>query len=436
MRLFLFLLFNSTLFVLNSHAQVPQIEWEKSLGGTSTEVASCILQTNDRGYIVAGITLSNDGDVTENHGQNDEWIVKLDSTGNMQWQASLGGSNQDKAKSVKQTYDGGYIVCGYTASNDGEVSGNHGYYDYWLVKLNSTGNIQWQKCLGGSLDDLAYSIQITRDSGYVMAGKSKSYNGDLTANHGGYDYWIIKTDDSGSIQWQKSYGGTNDDIAQSILQTSDGGYIVAGTSESNDGDVTGHHGNDSTGDYWVVKLDNTGTIQWQKSLGGTVGDTASSIQKCSDGGYIVAGYTYSNDSDVTGNHGSSDYWVVKLDSIGTLVWQKCFGGTLQEVSYSIVETSDGGNLIAGYSYSNDGDVSGHHGISATADSWVVKTDAVGNIQWQKSLGGTSDEINTVYSNEQTADGGYILACTSASNDDDVTEHWKSRFDPSSDPIQT
>ncbi len=203
------------------------------------------------------------------------------------------------------------LWLGGTFSNDGDVSGNHGIVDSWIVKLNSSGDIIWQKCFGGTDDDVAFSIQQTSDGGFIVAGYTSSNDGDVSGNHGGGDYWVVKLDSSGTIQWQKCLGGTDNDEAKSIQQTSDGGYIVAGETWSNDGDVSGNHGNS---DYWVVKLNSSGDIEWQKCLGGTVKDIAKTIQQTSDGGFIVAGYTNSNDGDVSGIHGDYyDFWVVKLN---------------------------------------------------------------------------------------------------------------------------
>lgn len=184
-------------------------------------------------------------------------MVKLNATGNVEWQKTLGGSDYfDLAHSIQQTSDGGYIVAGESSSNDGDVTGNHGLRDFWIIKLNTTGDIEWQKCFGGSNDDEARSIQQTTDGGYIVAGNSLSDDGDVTENHGGRDFWVVKLDSTGNIEWQKSYGGSNDDGAHFIRQTEDGGYIIAGNSESNDGDVTGNHGE---GDFWIVKLVGDGT---------------------------------------------------------------------------------------------------------------------------------------------------------------------------------
>jgi hypothetical protein len=230
------------------------------------------------------------------------------------WQKSFGGSLFDRAYSIQQTTDGGYIVAGESGSTDGDVTGNHGSADGWVVKLDSSGKIIWQKSLGGSSIDFSNSIQQTTDGGYIVAGYSFSNSENVTGNHGDFDSWVVKLNSSGNITWQKSLGGSNRDEAKSIQQTTDGGYIVAGYSYSINGDVTGNHGGF---DSWVVKLNSSGNITWQKSLGGSENDEATSIQQTTDGGYIVAGYAWSNDGDITGNHSSRDYWVVKLSSVHT-----------------------------------------------------------------------------------------------------------------------
>jgi hypothetical protein len=345
------------------------LQWKKCFGGTGTDGSISIKQTIDGGYIVAAYSNSINGDVTGNHGGGDFWIVKLDIGGSIQWQKCLGGTHHEDIWSIVQTTDGGYIVAGWSYSNDGDVYGNHGFQDYLIFKLNSTGSIQWQKCLGGSADDEATFIQQTIDGGYIVVGYSDSNDGDVSGNHGSYDYWVVKLDTIGAIQWQKCYGGTGAEFPHSITQTADGGYIIAGESYSNDGDVTGHHNDVDYADYWVVKLDTLGVIQWQKSLGGTKGDVANSIQQTSDGGYIVAGYVSSNDGDVFLINGNFDYWLVKLDTLGTITWKKCLGGSDDDFLNFIQQTTDGGYIAVGSSKSNNGDLSGNHG---DLDCWIVK----------------------------------------------------------------
>ncbi|MDR1874277.1 MAG: hypothetical protein LBQ90_04585, partial [Synergistaceae bacterium] len=217
------------------------------------------------------------------------------------------------AYSIQQTRDGGYVVAGYTSSADGDVSGfQGGWSDCWVVKLNATGSIEWQKAFGGSDFDTVTSIQQTIDGGYIVAGNTVSTDGDVSSFHGKgkRNIWVVKLNAKGSIEWQKTPGGSRWSDASSIQQTTDSGYIVAGYTSSADGDVSGFQGGWS--DCWMVKLNAKGSIEWQKALGGSDRDEARSIQQTADGGYIVAGWTESTDGDVSGSHGSRDAWVVKL----------------------------------------------------------------------------------------------------------------------------
>jgi len=407
-RVLLLLLIIDALFIKAQNA--PAIEWQKSIGGPEAYPNS-IQQTTDDGYIIAGNSKSNRGDVTGNHGGNDFWIVKLDSAGKIIWQKSLGGSYDDFVSSVIQTTDGGFIAAGSSSSLDGDVTGNHGARDIWVVKLNPSGVIEWQKTYGGSYSEAASAIQQTTDGGYIVAGSSSSKNGDVTGNHGSSDGWIIKLDSTGIIQWQKSLGGSLSDGANSIQQTTDGGYIVAGDTHSSDGDITSNHGN---GDFWVVKLNSLGVIEWQKTLGGTEYDAAYSVQQTTDGGYVIAGETFSKNGDVIGNHGNADFWVVKLDALGNILWQKTFGADGYEAAYSIKATKNGNFIIAGESRSDD-----LMTYYVSNDYFLVKIDAAGNLIWQKKLGGTDNDYAIMA--QQTKDDGYIIAGMAYSINLDVTE---------------
>lgn len=436
---FLFVAFIGT---NTAHAQItPSIEWQKCLGGSWFEDASSIAQTKDGGFIMAGGSTFIDGDVTGNHGTidyygdsvptGDYWIVRLDIAGNIVWQKSLGGSDGEMTTSIQQTSDGGFVAAGHSHSNDGDVTGNHGSEDYWIVKLDTSGNMEWQKSLGGSDYDDAYSIQQTTDGGFIVAGVTVSNDGDVSGNHGLKECWVVKLDTDGNLAWQKTLGGSLDDAAVSVQQTSDGGFVVAGSTNSNDGDVSGWHegyqfGQYPTEDYWIVKLNMSGNIEWQKCLGGSNGDGGSYIQEIKGVGFIVAGTSSSNDGDVSGNHriidywGDSittpDYWIVKLDTVGNLVWQKSLGGSGDDEAGIVQQSADGGFIVAGFSESSDGDITGNHGVY---DYWVVKLDASSNLLWQKSLGGSVYDLNFA-GLDVTFDGGCILAGGSSSIDGDVT----------------
>jgi len=404
-----------------------QIEWQKCLGGQLTDVARSVRQTPDGGFVVAGSTGSNDGDVSGNHGTNDYWLAKTDSNGVIGWQRCLGGSGQDFANAVALTAGGGYVVAGYSGSNDSNVTGNHGGGgDFWVVQLDGNGNIGWQKCLGGTQFDNANSVQATSDGGFIVCGNTQSDDGDVSGNHGGNDCWVVKLDGGGNIVWQKCLGGTFDEQANAVWQNADGGYIIAGYTESNDGDVSGSHG---SGDIWVVRLDSVGSIVWQKCLGGTGHEIAYGVRQTPDGGFIVISETSSDDGDVSGNHGIHDFWVIRLDGGGTITWSKCLGGTMNDSGYSLALTSDGGFVFAGVTESNDGDVSGNHG---SGDVWTVKLDSAGNMKGQRCLGGTMDESANAL--QATPGGGFVVAGRTDSNDGDVSgnhgglDFWVVRLD--------
>ena len=380
----------------------PAIEWSKNYGGTYPETHADINLTSDGGYIIAGGSKSSNGDTTVNYGLFDFWIVKINSVGNIQWQKSLGGSNNEIAYSVQQTSDGGYIVAGETNSSNGNITQSYGERDMWVVKLDLNGNLVWQKTFGGSGDDVARYIRQTPDGGYIVIGSTSSFDGVVASgNRGLGDVWVLKLDNAGNLQWEKTYGGGNIDRGNSIELTSDGGYIMACNSKSNDNQVTGNHGNY---DYWIVKINSSGNIQWQKSLGGSNSDEAYSAKQTTDGGYIVLGASISNNGDVTGNHGNYDYWLVKLNSSGNIQWQKSHGGTLYDHGRSVSQTTDGGYILSGYAMPI-----AMEGVTAIGsnDYLVIKTDSTGDAQWQRTFGHLTDD----YSNAilQTPDEGYIIS---------------------------
>jgi hypothetical protein len=427
-------LFFYLFFFLPVLAAQPSIEWAKAYGGTGADQAYAICQTIDGGYIVAGTSPSNNGDVFGNHGGLDFWVLKLTNTGTIQWKKSYGGSSDEQAYSVKETVDGGYVVTGYTLSTNQDISGNHGYYDAWVLKLDNAGAIQWQKCLGGGNWDEGNEVLQTKDGGYVIIGRSRSSDGDATVNFGSSDFWVIKLDSTGNVMWQRSHGGSSEDIGYGIKETTDGGYIVCGESSSVDGEVTGNHGDS---DYWILKLNFEGKIEWEQSLGGTSIDRANSIIQARDGGFVALGQTYSINGDITGNHGFNDYWVVKLSASGILEWQKALGGSNEDYARAICQTEDGGYVLTGQTQSNNGDAVGNDG---GADIWLVKLTELGELEWQRTLGGTQDELGN--SVQQTTDGGYILAGQARSNNGDVmgvhgeVDYWVIKLSPESSPTTT
>jgi hypothetical protein len=339
------------------------LQWLNVYGSNYDDEGYGIRQTSDGGYVLAGYT--------EARGNRDALVIRLDSAGNVVWQKVLGGRYADFASDIRQTGDNGFIVVGTTySSNSGDVGVNHGSGDIWVIRMDPSGTIVWQKLLGGYGDDNGYSIHQTIDGGYVLTGNTYSDNsGDVGPNHGSDDMWVVKLDSVGNIQWQKVLGGNAHEAGYGVRQTHDGGYVAAGvTGSSNNGDVGASHGN---GDFWVVRLDSSGNIQWQKVLGGSDVDNGRAIEQTSDGGYILTGYSTSGSSgDVGPNHNSCDAWVVRLDSVGTVLWQRQFGGFGTEWGLDIHQTRDGGYVFTGQTdSSNSGDVGLNHGRN---DFWVVK----------------------------------------------------------------
>jgi hypothetical protein len=412
----IYFIYFSFFFFNSAYAQSPSIEWAKCYGGTDVDYSNCVAVTNDGGYIITGISASHDGDVGNNYGSYDYWLVKTDAAGNIQWEKNYGGSDDETAYYVIQTSDHGYLIAGHTFSNDIDISGNHGLSDFWILKTDTVGNLIWKKSIGGSAFDYAQTIQQTNDGDYIIAGSSASNGSNVTGNNGGYDYWLVKINSSGDVQWEMCYGGSVSEFGYAgAQQTTDGGYVIAGETSSNDSDVTGYH---DTGDYWIVKTDSLSNIQWQKCYGGSEEDLPYSMKQTRDGGFIIAGITYSHDGDVTGNYDMSgstaDCWIVKTDGAGTIQWQKSYGGSDEDEALSINEINSGGYIIAGFTMSNDGDVSGNHG---NADFWVIRIDSAGNLLWQKCLGGSSVELAT--SIQKATDGGYIVCGATQSNNGDV-----------------
>ena len=295
--------------------------------------------------------------------------------GDFQWQKTFGGTRNDWGRSVQQTTDGGYIIAGYTETG----------YNAYLVKTNSDGDVVWEKTFGGSTADWAQSVQQTTDGGYIISGVTTS---DAA---GGSGLYLVKTNSDGDLQWQKTFGGSSGEGGYSVQQTSDGGYIITGFTSS-----YGSGGND----VYLVKTNSNGDLLWEKTFGGSSSDWGYSVQETSDNGYIISGETSSYGS------GGSDVYLVKTSSTGEIQWDKTFGGSDGDRGYSVQQTTDGGYIISGFTYS--------YGVGGY-DIYLVKANSDGDLQWEKTFGGTSDEVG--YSVQQTSDGGYIITGNTGSYSD-------------------
>lgn len=416
----------------NSLFAQPAFQWQKSLGGSEYDNGVFITQSNDGGYVALGNTASNDGDVFGTHGGVDYWVLKLDHSGAIKWKKIWGGSLNDIPTMIIPTFDGGYLISGYTSSSDFDVSSNHGKTDGWLVKINESGIVQWKKTYGGSERDYFYSVIQSPEVGYVAVGSSDSNNGDVSGNHGISDWWIVKLDSLGTIIWSKLFGGSSFESANYVVNSSDNTFVIVGDTHSNDGDVVINNG--ST-DNWIVKLSSSGEILWQKSYGGVGAELPREIHQTADNGFIIVGTTGSHNSGQVFGHsqlGGYDVWVTKLGDSGELQWQKPMGGTGEDYGNSIVQLNDGGYIVECSTQSGDGDVSGP---TYSQDIWLVKLSATGEIIWQKKYGGSDGEDggNII----ETSDYGLAFTGFSWSNDGDLagqtnhgfTDLWVVKFSP-------
>lgn len=409
--LFFFLLFCSIGLKIWAAAP-PVMDWQKCLGGTGQDMPVRMLLSQDGSIYTLGSTGSINGDISSNFGSNDFWLTKMDTLGNLLWQKNFGGSNMDIGTSLVQLMNGDLILAGYSASNNGQVSNNYGNFDVWVLRVNSSGNIIWQKNFGGSQVDLCYAMIATRDGGLLLGGGSYSNDHDVSGNHGDQDFWLLKLDASGNKIWQRSLGGSGLDVCYSLVENNNLEIIACGSTNSTNGDVNGLRGRY---DFWVVKLNASGTLLWQKCLGGSDHDAAFSLTVTGSSNYLVAGYSKSSDGDLTSNYGFTDYWMTLLDDNGNLIRQKNFGGSGADVSYSVINTSDGGYLLCGGSTSADIDVKNNMGME---DSWLAKIDANLNLEWSKSYGGSGNERPSQAI--QMPDGGFLVVSYAFSNDGDVT----------------
>ena len=342
-----------------------QITFERTYGGGLSDVAHSVVQTLDGGYAIAGFTWSSGA------GVSDVYLIKTDSLGDVLWDSTYGGISYDVGYSVQQTFDGGYVITGYTRSSGA------GLNDVYLIKTDSLGNTLWDTTYGGDSSDVGRSVVQTLDGGYIIAGETRSFDAGVS------DVYVIKTDSLGNVLWDTTYGGSFDDFGYSVQQTSDSGYIIAGQTFSFGAVV---------GDVYLIKTDSLGNVLWDTTYGGGLWDIGYSVDQTSDGGYIIAGQTFSFGPNL------GDIYLIKTDSLGSVLWDTTHGGDSSDLGLSVVQTLDEGYVVAGYTWSFG---------SSEYDIYIVKTDSVGSVLWERTYGDSVDDRG--YAVQQTMDGGYIVA---------------------------
>jgi hypothetical protein len=356
-----------------------------TFGGSSDEIGESIQQTSDGGYIITGSTES------FGNGGKDVWLIKTDNEGNLEWNKTFGGGNDDIGYSVAQTNFGGFIITGST-----ESFGNGGK-DVWLIKTDIQGNEEWSQTFGGTDNDGGEFVQQTSDGGFIVSGWTYS------SGSGDSDSWLIKANSNGDEEWNQTFGGSNTDVGLSVNQLNDGGYIVTGYTESLGSDAK---------DVWLYKTDIQGNALIIELFGGSSDEIGNSVRQTDDGGYIVTGYTES-----FGN-GGNDIWLIKTDSDCNQEWSRTFGGSNNDFGKSVRQTNDGGYIVTGWTNSSG---------SGNYDSWLIKTNSNGNEEWSQTFGGT--DIDVGESVRQTDDGGYIVTGWTNSSGSGGYDFWLIKTDP-------
>lgn len=360
---------NDTIMFIGSYQLIGR-GWLKIYGGPGDDVGNCVQQTSDGGFIVVGQTESYGA------GLGDVWLLKVDANGDQVWDATFGGSGWDWGESVIETSDG-YVIVGATESVDAG-------YDIWLIKTDQGGNMLWEKRFGEAYSEVGYCVRATSDGGYIIVGRADPGGQQL------YDIWLIKTDQNGNQVWNRTFGGDGSDLPACVGETSDGGYIIVGETQSLGKGLT---------DAWLIRTDSDGQLVWDATFGGTNHDYGRSVYETSDGSFIIAGFTRSLGA------GWLDAWLLKVDASGHLLWEKAFGGSKADWAECVMQTLDGGYIIAGYTASFAESEGG-------PDAWLIRTDGSGNELWTRTFGGTA--CDRAYCLDLTIDGGYIIVgCTNS-----------------------
>ena len=406
----LLLLFFGLILNIIVIGQSWELGWQNCFGGSKDEIGEDICLFNNCYYII-GTTESNDGDVSFYHGgDNDIWVVKTDLDGNILWERTYGGSRGDEGIRIIPTFDGNLYIIGITVSTNGDVSSNvYKNLSYWVLKIDQEGKVLWERALGGSGEDWAKGGTITSDGGVVICGYTSSWDGDVSVYYGGYDMWIVKLDSLGNVMWETSIGNEHIDYSFSVIETSDKGFLISGSSYLDQGGNLSCEEHATKADGVLAKLDSLGNLEWTQCYGSSGYDCVNLSMEAIDG-YLFAGILDSDDGQVPGVHGTNDIWIVKTDFFGNIIWEKNIGGSLLEHPRIMYSEKDGNIVIFGITESKDGDVTGKHGTYKNWDIWVVKLSSDGSFLLQQCIGGLgSDYVG--HNGVKLTDGHYVMVGT-------------------------
>ncbi|WP_392345606.1 hypothetical protein [uncultured Polaribacter sp.] len=421
----LFFLFNCSkkeVFQISDTTEIADVlEFVETLGGSKNDAFNAVKATTDGGYITAGYTQSNNGDILEKTNTSFDFLIsKFSSKNILEWQKTFGGSDDDRATAIVQTLDGGFAVLGFAKSTDIAVSENAGSKDFWLLKLTSNGNLLWEKSFGFSGADYGTDLIETKEGGFLITGVLDVSASDgqgsaksTATKHSGGDYWAIKTDNTGALEWSRFFGGSFTEVPLGVLETDAHNFVIVGSSDSKDFNISNNKG---SYDFWIIKISTEGTLLWEKSFGGSEIDEAKAITTTNDGNFIIVGDTRSTDKNVSKNNGAADIWVLKVSEEGTLLWEKTIGGTNFDVARAVSRTQDNGYLISGSSRSLDNGFEN----KGQNDALILKIDKNGNLLWKKTFGGS--EIDFLYGVVELENTAIIAVGESSSSDQDIPEN--------------
>ena len=402
----------------NLLAQVTILKWDENYGGTDGDEATDMIKINEKFLLLAGISGSEDEDVSSPIGLGDVWVCKIDTARNLLWEKSYGGSSIEHPYSLVKTPDSGFVFAGYSYSDDGDVGLSYGNNDGWIFKIDSIGNLVWSLVVGGSNSDVVNAIQPTADSGFVFTGYSHSMDGMFTEHVGpetSADAYIGKIDAFGNLLWLKNLGIAYEDRANDLVVAENGNIYICATKLIADGENQ---------EYRIIKLDSVGNIIWDYSYGGTEYEEPFTIALLPNQDLLIAGEAGSHNGDVSGHYpgDNRDLWLVQLDSLGNIVWESAYGGSGADYGTDIEIIDSNNIIITGVSTSpNDGDINGHHGGFFYSDYWILKIDSIGVIQFSQCYGGSDADIP--YAICKKNENSFYIVGRGESFDGDVTNHY-------------